>query len=166
MELIFNPISKYSSGIIYEIINQSYADLLEADLEYWLPEREKWKQLDKEVFDNPETIGKCFFITSYYEEIVGMVSYDPRQRPEYGIIGQNCVLPVHRGKGFGTKQILKVIEIFGKEGFLKVKATTSEHPFFIPAQKIYRYLGFKEIGKREGGPDPRYGLIDFEMVLT
>ena len=165
MEPVFNPISKYSSGVIFELLNQSYAGLLKERSGYWLAEREKWRQLEKEAFENPETVGRCFFITSCGGETIGMFSYDPRQRPEYGIIGQNCILPTFRGRGFGTKQILRVIEIFRKERFLKAKATTSEHPFFIPAQKMYRGLGFKEIAKREGGPDPRYGLIDLEMIL-
>jgi hypothetical protein len=45
------------------------------------------------------------------------------------------------------------------------RAITSEHPFFQPAQKMYRNCGFLEKEKRSGGPDPRYKLVEYEMVF-
>ena len=38
--------------------------------------------------------------------IAGFGSWDPRQAPDYGIIGHNCVLPEFRGEGLGKQQIL------------------------------------------------------------
>lgn len=87
-------------GLIAFLLKQSYAKLLESDQEHWGPEVPKWEQFDREVFAHPETIGSRIFLSWLNNQIVGFGSYDPRQRPEFGIIGHNCILPEFRGRGF------------------------------------------------------------------
>lgn len=106
--------------------------------------QEDWKQYDEDVYKFPETIGASGFITTYNEKMIGFGSYDPRQRPEFGIIGHNCILPEFRGKGFGKAQVLEIIRTLKELGVKKVKVTTGEHPFFNPAQKMYASCGFFE----------------------
>jgi GNAT superfamily N-acetyltransferase len=92
-------------------------------------------------------------------------SYDPRPGPSYSVIGQNCVLPEYRGRGFGSRQILEILGRFRAKNVALARVTTSEHPFFIPARTMYRDLGFRETRCFAGGPDPRYQLIELEKGL-
>jgi GNAT superfamily N-acetyltransferase len=163
--LTFRPVTQYKAGIIASLLHQSYAKILSAEPLYWQKEVANWLLFDREVFANPETVGQCVFITFLGEEEIGFGSFDPRQRPELGIIGHNCVLPRFQGKGYGKRQILEIFERFKQMGIKRAKATTSEHPFFLPAQKMYLDCGFQEKRRLIGGPDPRYKVIEYETGL-
>ena len=41
----------------------------------------------------------------------------------------------------------------------------SEHPFFLPAQKLHLLGGFQEKRRLGGEPDPRYQDIEYERTL-
>jgi GNAT superfamily N-acetyltransferase len=163
--LTFRPVTQYKAGIIASLLHQCYARILFAEPLYWQKEVANWQLFDREVFANPETVGQCVFITCLGEEEIGFGSFDPRERPELGIIGHNCVLPPFQGKGYGKRQILEIFKRFKKMGIKRAKATTSEHPFFLPAREMYLECGFQEKRRLIGGPDPRYKLIEYEMGL-
>lgn len=59
----------------------------------------------------------------------------------------------------------KVTEIFKENNVQKAVVSTSEHPFFKPAQKMYRSLGFKEVTRTTGGPDPNFKTIKFKKKI-
>lgn len=162
--LTFKPISLYKPGSLSNIIYRSYVRLIKEYPKYWKQEKTKWDDFDKNAFDNPK-IGKCVFVTCLDENPIGVASYDPRPWPEFGEIGQNCILPEYQGRGYGKQQITEILRIFKENGVKKAIVTTSEHPFFVSAQKMYQGLGFKEVKRLPGGPDPNYGLIEFEKKL-
>lgn len=162
--LTFSSISKLKPGGLAVIINKSYAALLETASGCWQQEKKKWDNFDQNAFANP-VIGKCVFVTCLNNKPIGFASYDPRPWPEYGEIGQNCILPEYQGKGYGKQQIAQILKIFKENSVKKAVVTTSEHPFFISAQKLYQSLGFKEVKRFPGGPDPNYGLIKYEINL-
>lgn len=164
--LTFAPISLFSPGALANLLHRSYAALVEECPSRWVCETEKWEDFDRQTFAHPDTIGKCVFVSHLRDEPVGLASYDPRQAPRYGLIGQNCILPEFRGRGFGMLQIQEVLRRFGERGIRTARVTTSEHPFFLPARKMYESVGFKEIRRVAGGPDPDYGLIEMEMALA
>jgi hypothetical protein len=97
--LTFVSISRFAPGALAGMIKKSYAALVEECPEYWEAENENWEDFDREVFTYPESVGECAFISLLDGEPVGLASYDPRQAPQYGIVGQNCVLPEYQGKG-------------------------------------------------------------------
>jgi len=163
--LTFTPISLYHPGALADIIRRSYADLVAGDAARWGQEVRNWDDFDRQAFAHPETVGKCVFVSCLAGEPVGLASYDPRPGPDYGVIGQNCVLPEFRGRGFGRAQILEVLRLFKEKGIMAARVTTSEHPFFVPARRMYEALGFKVVGRSPGGPDPRYGIIELQMTL-
>jgi GNAT superfamily N-acetyltransferase len=163
--LTFRPVTQYKAGIIASFLRQCYAKMLFAEPLYWQREEANWLLFDREVFGNPETVGRCVFITCLEEEEIGFGSFDPRQRPELGIIGHNCVLPRFQGKGYGKRQILEILDRFKQMKIKQAKAITSEHPFFLPARKMYLGCGFQEKRRLIGGPDPRYKVIEYEMEL-
>jgi GNAT superfamily N-acetyltransferase len=160
--LTFDPISLFSPGALADIIRRSYAELVETWPDYWAGETEKWDDFDRQAFAHPETIGKCVFVSRLDHEPVGLASYDPRQAPRYGVVGQNVILPEFRGRGFGKLQVLEVLRRLREKGIVTARVTTSEHPFFLPALKMYSALGFREVRRFAGGPDPDYNIIELE----
>ena len=128
MKLRFTPPLDQQPGLIASMLKQSYADLVEFDQEHWGPEVSKWEQFDREVFENPKTVGSCVFLSWSDDQLVGFGSYDPRQKPEFGIVGHNCVLPAFRGRGFGKEQIREILRRFRSKGIKRAKVMTNEHP--------------------------------------
>jgi GNAT superfamily N-acetyltransferase len=165
MNMEFIPPDGQEPGILFNLLKRSYADLVLSDPVYWKPEEQKWMEFDRDVYQNPDTIGQCVFMTRFENEIIGFGSYNPLQRPEFSIVGHNCILPALRGNGFGNKQILEILNRFRSMGIRKAKVSTSEHPFFLPAQKMYLSCGFKETGRALCEVDPRFRLIEYELVL-
>ena len=157
--LIFNKIDKYEPGIICRLLSLSYEEILDRQLQ------QQFEQFDKDVSDNPDTVGACTFITTLGSEIIGMASYDPRQAPEQAIMGHNCVLPRYRQNGYGRQQILEIIRRLKLKGVSRILVSTSEHPFFEPAQKIYLSCGFTEVERKEEQPQDQYKTIYYELKL-
>lgn len=163
-KLDFKPISSIEPGKLFEILKSAYASVLEDDSAHKEQYLESWQKFDNEVFDNPDTVGKCVLVSFFNEKIVGFFSYDPRQLPEYGIIGQNCILPEFRGHGFGKEQIAAILNIFKERGAKKAVVTTGDSQFYVSAQKTYESLGFTEVSR---SPKDKwgYGEIHYEKVL-
>jgi GNAT superfamily N-acetyltransferase len=159
MSLIFTQTTEYESGIIYRLLLACYAEILDMEL------TEQFRQFDREVFENAETVGACMFVTTLNSDIVGMASYDPRQAPKLGIIGHNCILPEHQKKGYGKQQILEVIKRLKSKDIIRVIASTSEHPFFEPARKMYLSCGFTELERKRKHPEDLYRTIYYGMEL-
>ncbi len=159
MSLFFTQSSKYESGIIYRLLSTCYADILDRKL------TEQLKQFDRDVFENTDTVGACTFVTTLGPDMVGMASYDPRQAPERGIIGHNCILPEHRRKGYGKQQILEIIKRLRSRAVIRAVVSTSEHPFFEPARKMYLSCGFMELERKMKHPQDFYRTICYEMEL-
>jgi GNAT superfamily N-acetyltransferase len=157
--LKFEPIIKFERGLVFRLLSQSFAEFLNDELE------EKIKQFDKESFGNPDTVGKCVFVSTLNGEAVGMASWDPRQGPKVGIIGWNCVLPKHRGQGIGITQIEEILKRFRSSGFEKAFVKTGEHSFFEAARRMYRRCGFSISKRHQAGDQPGYGTIDYEIKL-
>lgn len=165
MMLTFTPITQYKAGIIASLLLQSYAEILSGEQQYWRQEEVNWLQFDRDVFENPDTIGRCVFITSWEDQAIGLGSFDPRRQPEFGVIGHNCIVPQFRGRGYGKQQILEILNRLQGLGIKRAVVSTSEHPFFLPAQEMYLSCGFEESKRTIGGPDPRYRLIEYSRNL-
>ena len=121
--------------------------------------QEKIRQFDGDVTAHPETVGACTFIACLHGKPIGMASFDPRQHPERGIIGWNCVVPAYQGKGFGTRQILELLRLFRELGFRRAWVTTADEEFFVPAQRTYEACGFVRVRKTEASN------IEYEFEL-
>ena len=124
-------------------------------------DKKSWENYDKDVFSNLDTMGKCGFVSTVDGKPIGFASWDPRQKP-IGIIGQNCILPEYQGQGFGKKQILEVVKILKNSGFERIRVTTGDHKFFVPAHKMYKSCGFKEINRKSG---ELFDLVEYERVV-
>jgi GNAT superfamily N-acetyltransferase len=159
MNLTFNEVAKYEPGIIRDLLFSCYEQILDNDLQ------EQFRQFDQDVFENLGTVGACTFITTIGRQIIGMGSYDPRQAPELGIIGHNCILPEQQGNGYGKRQILEIIRRLKFRHIKRATVTTSEHPFFKPACAMYLACGFSELERKQENPQNMYKKIHYEMEL-
>ncbi len=164
MNAEFTAIKDERPGTLSALLEASYADLLTRDPR-WESERANWDAYDYEVFAHPETVGACLFLSWHRGRIAGFGSWDPRQRPEYGIVGHNCILPEFRGKGLGTQQIQEILRRFRMLGIKTAKVLTHDHPFFVSAQKMYAACGFREVRRTPWGRDPSQKVIEYEKEI-
>ena len=163
-ELVFVPVNRHASGIIEYLLNESYAGFPvghEELVEYRL----KWRQADRDAFENPDTIGRCTFLTCLGGSPIGFASFDPRQRPEIGIIGHNCILPAQRRQGLGTRQIAEVLTRLRALKISKATVTTGEHEFFLASQRMYLACGFQEKRRFERDDKLAFRLIEYQRPL-
>lgn len=165
MMIAFTPASAHKPGTIGSLLARSYEPLVvDGQLSRIIPSK-KWPAFDSEVFDNPETVGKSLFVTCVDGQVVGFASWDPRWGPVCGAIGHNCVLPEHRGRGYGKLQIEEVLRRFRDGRFHKAAVVTGDDPFFMPAQRMYEACGFVEVARFPQGPDLTCGTIRYELDL-
>ena len=157
--LTFIPISKYQPGTIFSLLRQSYAPIWNDKL------KQNLYKADREAFENPDTIGACTFITCLDDEPIGFACYDPRPGPDLAIIGHNCILPTFQRQGFGSQQVAEILRRLRARGFHKVTVTTSDHPFFVPAQRMYLACGFKEARRFNQTSDSECLTIEYEISL-
>jgi GNAT superfamily N-acetyltransferase len=165
MNTDFATLSDQQPGTIVTLLRASYAQLLKLDPR-WESEEEKWEEYDRQVFVHPKTVGACVFLTRLEGHIVGFGSWDPRQKPEYGIIGHNCILPEFQGNGLGKQQIQEILGRFQMLGIKIAKASTNDHFFFIPAQRMYVACGFLEVRRIPWMGDPNQKMIEYEKDLS
>ena len=126
-----------------------FSDLLE-DAYSWLDRDildnaiKGWREIDNFIYDyvGLETADTCSVITTLNNDIVGFIMWDPRNLPEYAIIGHNCIITKHKGKGYGKLQLQEAINKITRNGGKKVFVSTGNGDGFIPARRMYESVGF------------------------
>lgn len=163
--LSFANLLSCQKGLIFALLSKSYFDLLDKyQFEHKKDMIDDWRKFDEVAFHNLETIGKCVFVTFLGKKLIGLGSYDPRQWPEVGIIGHNCILPEFRGHGCGSAQMLEIIERLKKKKYKMARASTGDHPFFQAAQRMYLSCGFKET-RRFKKAGTGFFEIEYELYI-
>ena len=155
----FHTITHHQPGAIFSLLRESYAPLWNERMEA------NFRKADRETFEHPDTIGACTFITCLNDQPIGFACYDPRQGPDLAIIGHNCILPKFQRRGFGGRQVAEILRRLKEKGFRKVTVTTSDHPFFVPAQKMYLACGFREVRRFKEAPGSECQTIEYELPL-
>ena len=139
----FKTIDNFKPGLIQSLLKKSYAGLIDCFPGYKEKLYTQWEQEDYDVFNHPQTIGKCSLVTCLNGLPIGYSSWDDRQNP-IGIVGQNCIVPEYQRQGFGRRQIELMIEIFKERKFTEITVITGDHEFFRSAQRLYEKCGFSE----------------------
>ena len=157
----FKKISDYPRGTLYNQLVDAYS--FDSNCKkYW---DSMWEEYDDFFYSNLDNIAdKYGFITVLNGIAVGHISWDPRNSPEYIIIGHNCILSNYKGNGYGKIQLEEAIRRIKDYGVKKIIVTTNEITF--AAQKNYESVGFRKIKVRENKETPFSGkYIDYEMIL-
>jgi len=139
MNYNYVKLSDVEQGNIYKALCASYQEW--EDFSKW---ENDGKQFDKDIHNFPDTIGSSGFVTIMGRELVGFISWDPRQFPSYVIIAHNCVLPEYRNQGIGKHQITRALSSFQQYGFEFARVSTKRDPFFKSARRMYESCGFSE----------------------
>lgn len=161
--LNFKSLIEHQEGTFFNLLNQSYTGFDKIQPEYLTGWINDWKEYDKEIFNKPDTVGNCGFVTYLDDVIIGFASWDPRKFPT-GLIGHNCILPQFRGNGYGRYQLNEIINRLKKLFFINALASTLDNDFFCTAQRMYLTCGFKEI-RRFSANDRMYKIIEYKILL-
>lgn len=156
----FRKISDYPRKTLYLQLKDAYSfDKNCFDL--W---EKEWKDYDKFFYDNLDIADKYGFITVLDGIPIGHISWDPRNKPNFAIIGHNCIITKYKGKGYGKKQLEEAIRRIKNENFKKIIVTTNEITY--AAQKNYESVGMKKIKKRKNLDTPfSDDYIDYEKLI-
>jgi len=165
MNITFTSPLEHKPGIIADLLRRSYAELVSADPKYRQQEETKWDDYDREVFQYPDSVGACVFLTWSDKNLVGFGSYDSRQKTQFGIVGHNCILTQFRGKGLGKRQIKEILRRLQSMNIKTARASTLSHSFFIPAQGMYVACGFIEKRRHPWDIDPSRDIIEYEKEI-
>jgi GNAT superfamily N-acetyltransferase len=165
MELEFVPLAGESPGIIAALLRESYGSL-PADDPRFAGEPARWDAYDREVFARPGTVGACLFLTRVGGRVAGFGSWDPRRRPEYGLVGHHCIVPAFRGLGLGVRQTREIVCRLRRAGARAARATTADHPLFAPARRVSLACGFREVGRFPWPRDPGLTIIEYEQATA
>jgi diamine N-acetyltransferase len=86
------------------------------------------------------------------EAIIGFLMYCPEMdlpEPALFWLFRFMLAPAHQGKGHGAQAIRLALEEMKASGATRVR--TMHKPANVSASKLYRRLGFREIGKLDDG---------------
>jgi RimJ/RimL family protein N-acetyltransferase len=161
----FCPVTPDHRGLLAALLMDSYQPLFEQH-RGWNGLPESFRQFDAEVFQNLDTLGRCVFLTCLEGQFAGFGSFDPRQAPSIAVIGHNCVVPRFWNRGLGTAQVLELLNRLKQRSIRRVTVTTSEHPFFTAARRMYLSCGFSEVRRFATGPNRQYGVVVLEQELA
>ena len=151
----FKLVSDFPRGTLRALLANAYS-FDPRCAQHW---SDGWKEFDDFFFDHLQIADRCGFFTVLEGRAAGFVSWDPRRRPESVAIGHNCVATGFQGRGLGVLQLREAVARILCDGPVRIIVTTSA--IQIPAQKMYRRAGFREIRRR---PDAGFAgeLIDYE----
>lgn len=157
----FKKISEFPRGTLYRQLVDAYS-FQEDCQKAW---NDMWKEYDDFFYDHLERIADQYgFVTVVDGIVVGHISWDPRERPDFVAIGHNCILSEFKGKGYGKLQLLEAIRRIKEYDIQKIIVTTNE--LMLPAQKNYESVGFVKVKERENVETPFAGnYIDYELIL-
>jgi GNAT superfamily N-acetyltransferase len=161
----YTAFGQHSKGLLFSLFSQSYTEYFFHDpgcREAW---RKSWENYDKDVFQQPNTVGACGFLACLNGKPIGFASWDPRLFPDKGIVEHNCILPEFQGNSHGKQQLAEVLRLLREQGFWTVRATTGEHLFFEPARRMYLACGFREVGRGRGEPCSKFGVVEYKLSL-
>ena len=163
--LTFEPLCQYQPGILERLLTESYA-ALDVGQNRRAAFQARWRQADRDSFDHLETIGRCVFVTCLNGRPIGFACFDPREAPERGLVGHNCIVPSCRGRGYGRRQLEELLRRLCELDIRHASATTGEHPFFEPAQHMYLRCGFREARRYDRRAVSLFRVIEYEKDLT
>ena len=160
--LSFAKIGEFRRGLLLELLIDAYSFDARC-AEHW---QKDWQVFDDFFFDNLSIANRYGFITLLGDRPIGLVSWDPRCKPEHEEIGHNGIRAAYKGNGYGVAQMKEALRRIEADGAKKAIVTTSG--ICVPAQHMYERAGFRLLRHRQNnGPDAFSGdYIDYECEFA
>jgi predicted acetyltransferase len=120
MDIKLNKVSNFKLGILFNLLTDAYSfdeNIIDACIA-------KLRENDSFFFNDLQIANKCGYITTLEDEVIGFINWDPRNMPEYAIIGDNCIISKHKGKGYGKLQLKKAINRIARNDVKKIFVST------------------------------------------
>jgi len=121
-------------------------------------------RVERDYHERPTLRDGGAFVTCLDDTPIGFASPHLTESPALGVVGYNCIMPEFRCRGYGRMQLLEIVRRLEARGAESIEATTSLHPFFLPARRMYVACGFKESGTRPAGHSARHQLVDYSRA--
>ncbi len=157
--------SKIGPGKIAILLRKSYEALSKRQGFDWEMFARAFDEFDQQIFSN-EGVMKCTFVTVVDGVPIGVGSFDPRGKPEYGDIGHNCIIPEYQGRGYGQQQIREILLRIKEGGIRKARVSTSLDPFFSSARKMYEQCGFIQTRTFISKSYPKWEMVEYEREMS
>ena len=126
MDIKFNKISDFKRGVLFDLLFDAYS----FDKNYITNDSVKgFRENDDFFFDNLDIADRCGFITTLKDEVIGFICWDPRNMPEYAIIGDNCIASKYKGKGYGKILLTELENIAYEKGIIGIMAGSDDQNF-------------------------------------
>ncbi|MCE5238575.1 GNAT family N-acetyltransferase [bacterium] len=115
---------------------------------------EKYGSVGDEPWDRwlvPKVMSRLYeemdhvWVTEEDGAIVGFFSYTMSSARQVGTVHYNGVALAGRGKGIGTMQIQKILEIFRAAGMKVACVGTGLNDGHAPARRVYEKCGFEPV---------------------
>lgn len=160
--LKYHRITDFKRGILHTLLADAYS----FDSRCGMLWDKDWRAFDDFLFGNPEIADKYGFITVLGNEPVGLVSWDPRHRPDFVEIGHNCIATRFKGNGYGKLQLLEALRrIRTYEGLRRIIVTTNAN---LVAPKNYEAVGFRLIQRQPNQGESAFtgDYLKYEIALN
>lgn len=161
----FGELSQSEPGTLSRLLRAAYAALLQGEeADFWMRESVRWDAFDRDAFALPP-IGRCVFLTWSGEQLAGFGSFDPRGAPESAIVGHNCVQPEFQGFGIGRLQLAEIVRRTAALNVRRLRVSTLDTPFFLPARRMYERAGFALVEKAAWPARQTSQLLRYELAV-
>ena len=101
-------------------------------------QKDKRAQVEEHVRQRPEHS----LVTEVRGEIAGFITFYVNEESLVGQVGNNAVDPRYQGRGIGTRQCERVLEIFREKGMKAAQVITGADEGHAPARAMYERVGF------------------------
>ena len=101
--------------------------------------KEKARQVRRACLPDSSAIVSVAEVTG---EVVGFVTFYADEASGIGEIGNNAVHPDFQGRGIGTRQCERILEIFREKGVKFARVSTGLDDASAPARRQYEKAGF------------------------
>ena len=99
-------------------------------------------EISKDILtERPEAV----LVSEVGGEVVGFISFSIDEESKIGNIGYNAVKDRYRGKGIGTTQLTRVLEVFKQRGMRFARVYVWLDDQHAPARRMYERCGFKPL---------------------
>ena len=137
MRIAFEKVSDFQPGTLATLLKDAYS----FDSRYEQCWGLDWVAFDHFFYNNPLIADRYGIITTFEDQPIGFVSWDPRLMPAYAVIGHNCIATAYKGKGYGKMQLQEAVNRILQHHVHNIIVTTNGQ--LVAAQRMYESVGFQ-----------------------